>query len=158
GHGHDLALVRRVRQDFLVAGHRRVEADLAARGGWRAKTVTAENRAVFEGQNCFHELLAGTDWDADPRTSPRTVWAASSRQTTLPATIVAMALPLWRQPRNGVLAALLAICRRSATHSRSGSKTVTSASAPRLNVPLCRRSSRPGATVNFAIRSDNWSR
>ena len=58
-HRDDLAFVGRVGEDFLVAGHGRVETDLAARGGARAKTLSVKNRAVFEGQNCFHHQNRG---------------------------------------------------------------------------------------------------
>ena len=41
---------------------------------------------------------------------------------------------------------------------RSGSNTVTSASAPAFNVPFSNRNNRAGATVNFAINSGKPSR
>ena len=53
-----------------------------------------------------------------------------SFQTTRPATMVATARPLSFQPKNGLFDDLLAVSPRSKIHSRSGSKTVTSASAP----------------------------
>ncbi len=54
GHRHDLPLVGRVGEDFLVAGHRGVEADLAARGSAGAEGLAVEYRPVFEGKNGAH--------------------------------------------------------------------------------------------------------
>ena len=54
GHRDDLAFVGRVGEDFLIAGHGGVEADLAAGRRFRAKSRAVKNRAVFKGQNCFH--------------------------------------------------------------------------------------------------------
>ena len=48
--GDDLARVRRVGQDLLVAGHRRVEDDLADRVPRRADRAPAEDAAVGERQ------------------------------------------------------------------------------------------------------------
>ena len=48
-HRHDLTRVRRVGQHFLIAGHARVEHDLAARFAFRAGSGAAKPRAVFEG-------------------------------------------------------------------------------------------------------------
>jgi len=48
-HRDDLALVGRVGQDFLIAGHRGIETDFATRRRACAKALSAKNRAVFEG-------------------------------------------------------------------------------------------------------------
>ena len=48
GHGDDLGFVGRIGQDFLVAGHGSVEADLAAGLGGRAEALAVKHRAVFE--------------------------------------------------------------------------------------------------------------
>ena len=76
GHRHNLPFVRRIGEYFLVAGHGRVETNLAARRRARPKTFAVTDRAVFQSQNRFH----------------------FSRQTIRPHTIVATALPLRRQP------------------------------------------------------------
>src|SRR5207248_7262340 len=54
GHGDDLPFVRRVGQNLLVPSHRGIKANLAAGGGARAECFTAEQRTIFESQNCFH--------------------------------------------------------------------------------------------------------
>ena len=59
GHRDDLALVGRVGEDFLVAGHGSVETNLAAGRRPRAKTCAVKNRTVFECQNCFHQIRCG---------------------------------------------------------------------------------------------------
>ena len=56
GHRDDLSGVGRIGQHFLVAGHARVEHDLAARFAFRAGGGAAEPGAVFQCQNCFHSL------------------------------------------------------------------------------------------------------
>jgi hypothetical protein len=48
--GDDLAGIGGVGEDFLIAGHRGVEAHLADFGAGRAKAVTFENRAVSQHQ------------------------------------------------------------------------------------------------------------
>ena len=50
GHGHDLARVRGVGQNLLVAGHRRVEDDFAADFRARAERAAGKHRAVTEDQ------------------------------------------------------------------------------------------------------------
>jgi hypothetical protein len=55
GHGDDLAVVGRIRQDLLVAAHGGVEDDLAdglARAGERA---AVKYGAVFQGNQCTHK-------------------------------------------------------------------------------------------------------
>src|SRR5208282_5590366 len=79
-------------------------------------------------------------------------------QTVLPPTRVATVRPLSFHPKNGLLDDLLAVSARSKTHSRSGSNTVTSASAPTLSVPLGRLSNCAGATVYLAMSSGKPSR
>ena len=51
GERDDLARVRRIGQDLLVAGHRRVEDDLADREPGRADRHAAEHRAVGERED-----------------------------------------------------------------------------------------------------------
>ena len=90
GHRDDLPLVGRVGQDLLVAGHRGVEANLAAGRGARAKACAVKHRTVFEGQNRFHsESSAGYQAFAG---------SACSTHAFLPPTIVATALPRSGQP------------------------------------------------------------
>ena len=48
GHRDDLALVRWIGQDFLITGHRGVEADFAASGRRGAESEAAEYRTVFK--------------------------------------------------------------------------------------------------------------
>ena len=52
GEDHDLAGVRRVREDFLVAGDRGIENNLAGFIGERTKATTLEDRAVLQGERC----------------------------------------------------------------------------------------------------------
>ena len=63
GQRHDLARIRRIGEDFLVAGHRRVEHDFAARMADRADRATAKQRAVGEREQRLglrrHERSAG---------------------------------------------------------------------------------------------------
>ena len=48
GHRHDLAVIRRVSEDLLIAGHARVEDDLAVDLTPCAKGSARVNRAIFE--------------------------------------------------------------------------------------------------------------
>ncbi len=57
GHGHDLRAVTGVGGDFLVAGHRGVEDDLAAPFSLGGKAAAREYAAVFERQCCSQVLL-----------------------------------------------------------------------------------------------------
>ena len=52
GHDHDLARVRRVGTDLLVAGLARVHHEIAARRDGRPECDAAEDRAVLERQQC----------------------------------------------------------------------------------------------------------
>src|ERR1044071_5725892 len=54
GHRHDLSLVGWIRENFLVTGHRGVEADFAARRSARAKTRAGKHRAGGKSENGFH--------------------------------------------------------------------------------------------------------
>ena len=59
GHGDDLALVGRIGQHFLVAGHAGVEDDLAEGLAGRAEAAAGVDRAVFESQFrhvCRHRI------------------------------------------------------------------------------------------------------
>jgi hypothetical protein len=50
GHGHDLALVRGIGQDLLVAGHAGVEDHLASRLTARAEGPSVEDLAILQSQ------------------------------------------------------------------------------------------------------------
>ena len=50
GHCHDLTVIRRIGQDFLIAGHARIEDNLAVALTASPKSVARVNRAVFERQ------------------------------------------------------------------------------------------------------------
>ena len=50
GHRDDLAAIARIGQDFLIAGHRRVEADLAFGFAFGAKGRSGQHGSVFEGK------------------------------------------------------------------------------------------------------------
>ena len=52
GHHHDLAGIRRVGADLLVAGLARVDHQVAARGGVGAEGDAGEDRPVLERQQC----------------------------------------------------------------------------------------------------------
>src|SRR5208283_5509908 len=49
GHGDDLAFVRRIGQNLLVAGHAGVETNLAAGLGAGAKTPAWKDRTILKG-------------------------------------------------------------------------------------------------------------
>jgi hypothetical protein len=51
GQGHDLARVRRVGQDFLIAGHGRIEDDLTDGGPRHADGTPTKQATVGEGKN-----------------------------------------------------------------------------------------------------------
>jgi hypothetical protein len=53
GHRDDLALVRGVGEDLLVAGHRGVEHDLALGRARRTERAAGEDRAIFQRQLCY---------------------------------------------------------------------------------------------------------
>ena len=61
GHVHNLALVGRVRENLLIAGHRSVEAYLTRGRCGRTKTFAVINCAVFESENCHGSALKPTD-------------------------------------------------------------------------------------------------
>ena len=52
GHRDDLTAVARIGEDFLIAGHRRVEADFAVDFACGAERGSGEDRAVFQGKLC----------------------------------------------------------------------------------------------------------
>ena len=52
GHGDDLATIAGIGEDFLVAGHRGVETDLAVDLAEGAEGRSGEDRAVFQGEFC----------------------------------------------------------------------------------------------------------
>ena len=61
GHRHDLATVGRVGEDLLVAGHRRVEDDLAGACARRAEGLAGEHAAVLERESADH-AVASSVW------------------------------------------------------------------------------------------------
>ena len=52
--GHNLSGIGRIREDFLVSGHARVEHDLAARFPWSAGGYAAVPGAVFKCEGGVH--------------------------------------------------------------------------------------------------------
>ena len=62
GHGHDLPLVGRIGQDFLVPGHRGVEADFAVGGEGGAERLAAPDAAVFEGEKGWSHPAIMVGW------------------------------------------------------------------------------------------------
>jgi len=52
GQHHDLAGIGGIREDLLIAGYRRVEHHFARPLDRRTKTLTLEDRAVFQGEDC----------------------------------------------------------------------------------------------------------
>jgi hypothetical protein len=78
--------------------------------------------------------------------------------------MVRSARPRNSHPLNGVLRPLEANCSLSTTHSRSGSKMVTSPAAPAASVPRSKASNRAGLTVNMDTKRGRsttlcrWSR
>jgi hypothetical protein len=50
-----LPAIGRIRQHFLVTGHRSVETDFADSGAGGAKGFTLENASVFKSEQGFHE-------------------------------------------------------------------------------------------------------
>ncbi len=51
-HRYDLSVIRRIGQDLLIAGHARVENDLAVAFAPCSKRLPRVNRAVFQRQLC----------------------------------------------------------------------------------------------------------
>jgi hypothetical protein len=59
-HDHDLSRVRRIGEDLVVPGHRRVEHEISARLARRAGGEALEHEAVLEGQprfRCAHRFF-----------------------------------------------------------------------------------------------------
>ena len=52
GHRDDLPAITRIRQDFLIAGHRRIETDFAVDFTECAERFSGENSAVFQREFC----------------------------------------------------------------------------------------------------------
>src|SRR5881396_3435712 len=123
GHGHDLSAIRRIGEDLLVAGHGRVEDDLAGRLADGAERAAAEDPPVTE-----HEEGVGHD-----------------SHTTFPATIVFHGRPVAVHPANGVLRLFDLNRAGSIVTAPSGSISVRSAGAPAPRLPPGRRSSRAGS-------------
>src|SRR5438046_9964626 len=123
GHGHDLSAIRRIGEDLLVAGHGRVEDDLAGRLADGAERAAAEDPPVTE-----HEEGVGHD-----------------SHTTFPATIVFHGRPVAVHPANGVLRLLDLNLAGSILTTASASINVRSAGAPTPGPPTRSRSSRAGS-------------
>ena len=49
-HGDDLALVGRIGENFLVAGHRGVENNFSNSLSWKTMPFAAKNTAIFQQQ------------------------------------------------------------------------------------------------------------
>src|SRR5262249_22220104 len=58
GEGDDLPGIGRIGQDLLIAGHRRVEADLADRDARGARARSFDDRTVGEHEQCRGPLIA----------------------------------------------------------------------------------------------------
>ena len=67
GEGDDLAGIGRVGQDFLIAGHGGVEADLAGGVADSADAVTLKARAVSEDQEGGRRLVLPASHGGSPR-------------------------------------------------------------------------------------------
>src|SRR5579862_2353737 len=144
GHAHDLPLVGRIGENFLVAGHRRVEDDLADRLANRAESVTAKSAPIGKRQYSF--ML---------RHQTRCARSASylASYTISPPTIVKTVLPCSRIPANGLLRLFERNFAGSTFHSLFGSMTVISAAAPGESEPASIRIKRAGlADINSTSR------
>jgi len=150
GHRDDLGFVGRVGEDFLVAGHGSVEADLAARGGVRAEALSVKTRNRLQGPGLLSFSLT-TARDA------RRVIQWVKREANFHAATLRLFRPdLFAADDGGHRPPLEFPAEEGAVgrfargfgtvkiHSRSGSKMVTSASAPTASVPLGKFSSRAG--------------
>ena len=56
GQYHDLSGIRGIREDFLISGDGGVEDDFARPLHGRTKTLALEDRAVFQGEDCWIQL------------------------------------------------------------------------------------------------------
>ena len=63
GHRHDLPLIRRIGQDFLITGHRRVETNFAVRGQAARRTTGRARCCRLQGRevpnSCHHHCDLG---------------------------------------------------------------------------------------------------
>src|SRR6185437_6838102 len=84
--------------------------------------------------------------------------SACSTNTFFLPTMVTITRPFKVHLWNGLFFDLLALVVTSKTHSWSGLKMVTSASAPTLRVPFFKFNRRAGFTVYFAITSESEMR
>src|SRR5262249_26728580 len=139
GHHHELALVRRVREDLLVAGHARVEDELADRLADGPEGTAAEDGAVGERE----DGLALRHQDAT-----RSVGVAGrSSYTSRPPTSTETTRPTRSQPSNGVFRPFDRKARADTFQRRSESTRVTSAAAPTASVPAGSPRSRAGPAL-----------
>ena len=93
GHHHDLAVVRRIGQRLLVAGHAGREHRFAERLADGAEAVAAEGPAVLEDEERLHLGLrcVGMLWHAVPPSPPHgTVVKGCRSWATLPASVPAV--------------------------------------------------------------------
>src|SRR5262249_43948117 len=173
-HRDQLALIRRVGQDLLVARHARVEDELAGRLAGGAEGAATEHGAVGEREDRLGQNSASLTWRLNtPPPSPGgstlrlphleahpgcpsfaampvlSAGAAVGRSswTRRPPTKTATARPVISQPSNGVFRLFDRKLRASTRHRRSGSTSVTSAAAPGARVPAVMPSTRAGPTV-----------
>ena len=56
GENHDLAGIRRIGEDFLIARDGGIEDHLARSFDGRTKTTALEDRTVFQGEDCWVQL------------------------------------------------------------------------------------------------------
>ncbi len=128
GHADHLSPVRRIGEDLLVAGHGRVEHDLAVALAGGAEGFAAEDAAVGE------------------REQDRPGHGA----TLTPPTRVIHGAPVPVSPANGVLRPRERNAAGSTVQLRSRSRIVTSAAAPGARLPPGRFRSRAGPVLSRA--------
>src|SRR6185437_17093852 len=102
---------------------------------------------------CLRCAIRGADGAARRPYHHAAASSPSPANTFLPFTIVPVTRPFNVQLWKGLFFDLLALVATSKSHSASGLKMVTSASAPGLSVPFFRLSRRAGAVVYLAITS-----
>src|SRR5262249_36009576 len=135
-HRDQLPLVRRIGEDLLVAGHARVEDELARRLPRRPEGTAAKHGAVGERENRVAHDATRSGGPAGPSSWP-----------SVPPPKVATAGPWSSQPSKGVLRLFERKPRADTFHRRSGSTIVRSAGAPTASVPASRPRSCAGPTA-----------